>query len=280
MKELENLINQYLTQLLDFNAGHDELRKLNSVTLLSKNTIAEIKAFLQTHQFESEQEEIEFFKSMNPKVLAPPIEEGLKYSILINKPIDTNEALIAYFENALKNLQNFFSMNNFFYQYFKNNFMELDHIYFNRNAGPVTIPVVEIPMQGTEYYPAMSFLFAKFMAYQNVQRYILEEIGTLKTSYSNSTLPVSHVHDPAMKWTGDAINVVELAYGLWLTGQLNNGNASLNQIVRFLEKNLNVSIGIAQRKFAQITRRKRISITKFIDQMHDAIQKKIDEDFE
>jgi hypothetical protein len=75
------------------------------------------------------------------------------------------------------------------------------------------------------------------------------------------------------------INVIELAYGLWLTGQINNGNASLNQIVRWLEKSLSVSIGIAQRKFSEISRRKRISITKYLDQMKDAIIKKIESGF-
>jgi hypothetical protein len=83
-----------------------------------------------------------------------------------------------------------------------------------------------------------------------------------------------------IKWTGDVINVIELAYGLWLTGQINNGNASLNQIVRWLEKNLSVSIGIAQRKFSEISRRKRISITKYLDQMKDAIIRKINSGFD
>jgi len=81
-----------------------------------------------------------------------------------------------------------------------------------------------------------------------------------------------------MKWTGDTINIVELAYGIWLTGQLNNGNASLNQIVRWLEANLHVSIGVVQRRFIEIERRKRLSPTKYIDKMKETIMQKIDSD--
>ena len=84
----------------------------------------------------------------------------------------------------------------------------------------------------------------------------------------------NHIND--LKWTGDSINIVELAYGLWLTGQLNNGNASLNQIVKWLETNLYVKIGIVQRRFSEIGQRKRLSPTKYIDQMRDTILQKIE----
>jgi hypothetical protein len=281
MKEqIENLVNLFLIQLPDIYADNDELNKLNTIRGLSAKTSEEIMVLLESREFNSEQEEIDFFKLLNPKVLTPLIEQGLKYTILINKPIDTNEALIGYFENALKTLQSFFSMNNFHYQYFKNNFMELDRIYFKRNAGPPTIPVSEIPVQGNQYYPPMSYLFAKFLAYENIQHYLLNEIDSLKILPSIDKSHIDSEHHTEIRWTGDAINVVELAYGLWLTGQLNNGNASLNQIVRWLENNLSVSIGIAQRKFSEISRRKRISVTKFIDQMQEAILKKIESDYE
>jgi hypothetical protein len=122
----------------------------------------------------------------------------------------------------------------------------------------------------------MSYLFSKFIAYEHVQYYILEQMGLLINPEIALHQTADHVAD--LKWTGDSINVVELAYGLWLTGQLNNGNASLNQIVRWLETNLHVTIGIVQRRFTEIARRKRLSITKFIDQMRDSIFKKIDSD--
>jgi hypothetical protein len=171
-------------------------------------------------------------------------------------------------------------MNSFYYQYFKNGFKELDHVFFLRNAAPLTIPILEIPGQIKVFCPPVSYIFAKFFAYENVQRYILEQISGLKIAGVISSLQKHAAHAPEVKWTGDVINLTELAYGLWLTGQLNNGNASLNQIVSWLEINLSVSIGIAQRKFSEISRRKRLSVTKFIDQMHDAIRKKIEDDYE
>ena len=167
-------------------------------------------------------------------------------------------------------------MNNFHYQYFKNGFTELDNAYFRRNSPQLTIPIIGIPVQINEFWPPMSYLFAKFLAYENVQHYILEQISELKTPNLMNSLSVNSGHDMEMKWTGDAINIIEVAYGIWLTGQLNNGNATLTQIVRWLESNLKVTIGNIQSRFAEIGSRKRLSPTKFLDQMKNAILKRID----
>ena len=83
-----------------------------------------------------------------------------------------------------------------------------------------------------------------------------------------------------INWTGDTVNLVELAYGIYLTGQLNHGNASLNQIVKWLESNFNINIGVIQRRFAEIAARKRLSNTKFIDQMRQSIIQKIENENE
>jgi len=279
-KSIENLQSNFAESLLDANSGETELHRLNAINKLCEQTITELREILKHHPFENSQEEIEFFKNVNPQFLSPPIEEGIKYNILTNKPISTKELLVYYFEDALKSLQSFFAMNNFHYQYYKNHFRELDTVYFLRNAEAPTIPIIEIPSHIKEFCPPMSYLFAKFIAYENVQHSIIEQIDSLRMAASitsGQNLPDDGIE---IKWTGDVINVIELAYGLWLTGQINNGNASLNQIVRWLEKNLSVSIGIAQRKFSEISRRKRISITKYLDQMKDAIIRKINSGFD
>ena len=98
--QIEVLLNLFRLQLVDINADTDELTKLNSVNRLSEKTIKEISLLLNDHNFDNEQEEITFFKLLYPKVLSPPIEQGLIYNIIINKPITTNEALISYYENS------------------------------------------------------------------------------------------------------------------------------------------------------------------------------------
>jgi len=251
------------------------LESYNNANKIVEDALAELKDFIETHHFEKKEDEIEFFKKIKPEMVSLRIEHGLRYNLIVNKPIGTNKGQAKYFEEELKALQSFLRLNAFHYQYFKNEYKELDHLYFIRNSGPLSIPVPETPDADDDFSTPMSYLFAKFIAYERIQYFIIKQISFLQARDLPGT-PIAPDENIELKWTGDIINLVELAYGIWLTGQMNNGNASLSQIVRWLETNLSVTIGIIQRRFAEIERRKRLSITKFIDQMKNAILKKIE----
>jgi hypothetical protein len=275
--EIEKIRSKLCDDLLEIRGIKNPLERLNTALKAVDQVISELKEFISQYQFKDDEEEIDFFKNIKPEILAFRIEEGLKYNLMINKPIGTIEIQLKYFEEELNARQSFFRMNNFHYQYYKNVFTSLDNNYFLRRSGPLPVPIADIPEPDTEFSTPMSYLFSKFIAYEHMQYYILEQMALLKhPEFTMLHQTTDHAMD--LKWTGDSINVVELAYGLWLTGQLNNGNASLNQIVRWLETNLHVTIGIVQRRFTEIAKRKRLSITKFIDQMRDSIFKKIDSD--
>ncbi|HZY39712.1 MAG TPA: RteC domain-containing protein, partial [Mucilaginibacter sp.] len=81
-----------------------------------------------------------------------------------------------------------------------------------------------------------------------------------------------------LQWTGEAINIVELAYGIWLTGQLNHGNATISEIIAFFEEKFTIKIGRPYRRWTEISQRKQVSATKYIDQLKSAIDKRIDEE--
>jgi hypothetical protein len=276
-QEIEKLRSKLDNDLFNINDIENPLEKLSKASRTLEQAIQDLNLFLENNKFADEQEEIFFFKIIKPEFISQRIEEVMRYNLYINKPIGTNEIQLEYFEEELRSLQSFFRMNSFHYQYYRNGFNDLDKAYFLRAAQPLSIPLADITDSDPAYSTPISFLFAKFMAYEHIQYFILEQIAPLKypelgqaTKNGNPVI--------VMRWTGDAINIVELAYGIWLTGQLNNGNASLNQIVRWLETNLDITIGIVQRRFTEIERRKRLSTTKYIDQMRDAIRQKIESD--
>jgi hypothetical protein len=82
-----------------------------------------------------------------------------------------------------------------------------------------------------------------------------------------------------LKWTGNTINLAELAYGIWLTGQINHGNVSVNQVVGWLEKQLGVKIGDPHRRWQSIAARKRVGPFVFVDEMKDALVKRLEEEW-
>ena len=64
----------------------------------------------------------------------------------------------------------------------------------------------------------------------------------------------------------------------FLFGQINDGNASITQIITWLENHLHIKIGRAHRRWETIAARKRLSLTKFLDQMTESIRKRLDDE--
>lgn len=222
------------------------------------------------------QQKIIAFKHIKPYIDSHRIEEGLRYTLAVNKPIDRPEKLILYYEEQLEAVAAFLRMNSFYYQYYKNGFTELDHLYFLPDGHQTIIPMPDPPDLSQGSSTAMTHLFAKFIAYERIQYFILRQIDIIERGGDQANSSVEGT-GYEIKWTGDLVNLVEVAYGLWLTGQINHGNAALGQIVRWLETSLSVNMGNVQKKFSEIESRKRISITRYLDQMIQAIHLKAEQ---
>lgn len=64
-----------------------------------------------------------------------------------------------------------------------------------------------------------------------------------------------------------------------MTGQVNNGNASISEIVVWLEKHFAVRVGKAHRRWQNIAGRKRLSYTRYLDECKVAIERRVEEEF-
>ncbi|WP_158829046.1 RteC domain-containing protein [Mucilaginibacter lacusdianchii] len=275
---METPLEQSLRRLEDELEALDRLAPQERYPQALARIDAELHRFrqwIEEHPFQSQDEEIAFFKNLRPRILAFRIEEAMRYNLMMNQPIGTTKVVSRYLEEILEGLQSFFRLHSFYYQYYKNGFQELDHLYFVQAEPATRLPVPEVTDQAGPLLPPMSSLFARFMAYERLQVHITRRLGAMQ---AGRELPVEQTDADRLRWTGEILAIVEVIYGLWLTGQLNHGNASLNHIVRWFEVHLEVSIGVPQRQFAKIERRKRYSSTKFLDHMKNAIQQKLDED--
>lgn len=83
-----------------------------------------------------------------------------------------------------------------------------------------------------------------------------------------------------MNWTGDTINLAEIGIGIYHTKQLNNGTASLSDIFRWLEEKFQVNIGVPSKRLAELRRRKRLSRTRYLDEMKESVVQKLDKEDE
>ena len=122
---------------------------------------------------------------------------------------------------------------------------------------------------------ALSFVrkMQKFLAAPQVSPLI-----PIRTSSDNTT------ENPAspLQWTGNAIDLVELIYGINEMGCINNGNMPLKQLAPLLYKIFGVESKDCYRFYIDIKRRKNESRTYFLDRMQEKLNEKMlrDEEME
>jgi hypothetical protein len=204
------------------------------------------------------------------------------FTIETARPLNDMATLKTFYEQELKYIHRFLEQNKFLYSYYQFDLKELDHLLFVRGAKPVEIPVPDMVGLDTAFTTCCDMLWGKFMAFERLEHWLQEEIKELNgggtPAETSASTPIVTVG--ALKWTGESINLVEIAYGIWLTGQVNNGQVSITEIVEFLEGAFRIRIGKAHRRWQGIANRKRLGYTKFLDECKGKIEKRVEEELE
>jgi len=246
------------------------VRRLSGKLTVINKALADLKQFFQERPFADQQEEINFFKYEKPLFVAELLTAHRMFTVETQRRQFNEEVLIRnYYEQELRVIKHYFIQHQFLYQYYLLEASELDAILFVRGAESSAVLLPETPDLDLNYSTKGDYLFAHFMAYEKIQDYLINELYPV----SERTLP-----GRALTWTGESVNLVELAYGIYLTGQINHGQATITEVIQWLEKVFKADVGNAYRRWHAISNRKRVTPTKFIDQMRDAINKRLDDD--
>jgi hypothetical protein len=279
---MENLA--YKNQLTELTAAlllanmkkREPLARFRDNIILVRQNLNELKALMHEHGFETKADEVYFFKYTKPQMVALQLYEVLNFNLIANSPAGTKEMIKAYYEEELLQVFRFFRQQSYHYQYYRLRADELDELFFIRGAEPVMIPVLEEMESIANFSTTMDYAFAKYIAYERLQDDLLERLTNLYGEEKEDQASKKTIN---LRWTGESINLVEIAYGLWLTGQLNEGNVTITDVIHWLEEKFQVKIGVAYRRWTEISNRTH-SATKFLDRMRDAIQQRINDDLD
>ena len=104
------------------------------------------------------------------------------------------------------------------------------------------------------------------------------QVPPLSTSYPS---PPSTAHSvPTLKWTGNAIDLVEMIYGISEMGCINDGEIPLKELAPVLYSFFGVNSKDCYRFYTDIKRRKNDSRTYFLDRMQKKLNEKMQRDDE
>ena len=253
-----------------------------------------VKERINQYPFKSTAEEISFFKHEKPRFLAEQLYALEMINIRTSRPLYDNETIKAWYRQELSCHGRFFGQYKALYQYYQMEASDLDELLFVRGAKPPAMLLPETQNLDPVFSTNGDYAFAKFISLERLQAYMIDELQELNRpgrrlfdGFGWHNVDERHLENhtkvqndtPKLRWTGESINLVELAYGMWLTGQINNGNASVTEIVEFLEQCFGVEIGAPHRRWQSLSRRKRVAPFKYIDEVKAALVKRLEEEW-
>ena len=137
---------------------------------------------------------------------------------------------------------------------------------------------IELQFQQVQDDSEMSVYIQKALAFvKKMQRHlsaIAIQVPPLNPSSNEKN------NSPALQWTGNAIDLVEMIYGISEMGCINNGNIQLNELAPMLYAFFGVNSKDCYRFYTDIKRRKNDSRTYFLDKMQAKLNEKMRRDDE
>ena len=110
------------------------ISKSLSISLLLEKVFEELKHYISGYTFQSETDEIEFFKEIKPRIFCKLIYYRKIYNIEMNRPVSGPDSVRTYLNQELDNIQDYNHKRLDFYRYYRSGASHLDRIYFLRNV--------------------------------------------------------------------------------------------------------------------------------------------------
>ncbi|MFD0798497.1 RteC domain-containing protein [Maribacter chungangensis] len=259
---LKEISKEFSSKLDDIETNHPEILDCaNSVIVLCRRTLHELKGLLLQKDFKSIENEIEFFKNIKQVTAVPLVYYSELRSFELQFPMANANSQKKYINKKIAKLNRFFTQNIDFIQYIQQDHSHFDLQYFTREfAEPYHIVSSKFYFQDPDFTTARDMLLAKVKAYRKFINY-LQNRQNSKTGINNYQ---SETITKKLQWTSTKAALTELVYGLYASGALNGGNADIIEIATALQKVFHFDLGDFYKIYAEIKFRKH-SRTKFLD---------------
>lgn len=273
----EKLYVQMETQLENINGSLKEsVQNLTESLYCITTALGVLKKFIKEHPFKDSTAEIDFFKKVKPKFYCWYIYVVELYHILSVVPVGTDQMIRDYFMDELKLINRYFTIHQFHYQYFLREETAMDENYFLRTSLVAFPTGSEQSVVDPDFSTNQDYMFSKFRAYEMLRSFLIRRLKLLYQNPDNVFI-AELLAGKKIWWSGDKVELIEVAYGIYYTNRLSDGKAEIGDIVEWLEDSLQIDLSQAYRMFLDIRRRKTLSYTKYLDEMRDSIHKHIDE---
>lgn len=256
---------QYTLNLLDTIRKAVQIIDLEDDTTLNKSVkiidllktyFNELKEHISEYTFNSETEEIQFFKETKPQIFCMLIYYDNIYRLEINRPTGSESMQKAFTLKQFDDLKEYFDNNIDFYKYCRSQRTDLDKQYFLRYQ-----PDVEMYFDSQYFERDQKFStgfdlkVATILANDMLSNYLNAEL--IKEDLPNiHQFDNTNIQKVKAKWTGSKVALIELIYAFDTSKCINNGKSDLKKMTSYVENLFEIDLGDVYRTFIEIRGRK------------------------
>lgn len=241
-----------------------------------KRAISDLKERVIDHGFEGLEEEISFFKEIKPRFVSLLLYYAYVDIIEMKKPQGSVSDLRSHYEKELSAIRWFHDSHSSLYHYYKGGFSFLDDKLFVRGTFDLPHPFSTLKIDRDERFSTEAdYTVSRILANYRLTEYLENSIRLLNNHPAEFLGPVAG--KKPLRWTAKVIDLVELVYGLALTGVFNYGKADIKDIADTFEKLFDVKLGNYSLLFSQSIRFRKSGSIRLLREMIDSIQEKLDE---
>lgn len=238
------------------NSDQKEIQKCEACRLLIFKHYQELRKFMSSYQFKSEQEEINYFRNLKPELVATFTFYYKKSKITKQNVLINSEITKSHLQYELQKVEKFHLQHLDFISYYQSEQTHFDEILFLRkNLDLSIIPPYILLRDDLEHTTNGDYLVTKLLLNTKLYKFIQKElsVSTEVLVQQENTKTIKS----GLNWTAPKSALIELSYALFCKGAINNGDVEIKQLVKEFELFFNVELGDPYRHFTNIKQRKK-----------------------
>ncbi len=213
------------------------LKKSLEASLVLGDAFQRLRDFITNYTFKSEAEEIEFFKTIKPRLYHRLIYYRKVYNIEMNRPVGV-ESQRAYLIDEIKAINRYNTKRSDFVRYYRSGLTHLDSLYYLRGRIDTALYLESFHYERDPMFSTNAdFKVAKLLANELLSAYLkgeLEALEYVKTASTNSLPSVR------LTWQDSKTDLTELIY--LLDSKRSFGNVPLSQLAAYIAKVFNIQL--------------------------------------
>ena len=279
MKELvNNMLAEIEVDISEIDLyGYDIIETSLSMVYRLQTVLNDLKTKLQIYSFPAKEDEITFFKTQKPEILGRLLFFYKIYRIETQCPNGSDDVIRSYINRELDNLTYFFNRNLDFYQYYRSHSTLYDEYYFVRGKSDLRLCTDSAQFdKDPNFSTGYDYKVAKIIANEMLRIYLNKRLVKLETNTQVEDNLQKCLKYP-FRFTGKKVFLIELGYSLVSSGDINNGNVEIKEMMNFLGTVFQVELGDYYAAYIAMKERKK-DRTAYLSRLQDSLVKRMDED--